>query len=240
MMKALFHGRSANTAPAEALTPTSHQKQRSSRGAKENVDPAYAVSPADIAALRTPSASGRPPLAPKSRSPLHPRPSPGASDVPLKKKKLNMEALPDPLLSSLESSEKVVGIFAWYGDLLPIFDGVVGIRRERLVQGVDRARAGAGGSGGAAGAYAAFFFRRGGRFRSRVVGIIPARFASTRFEGKPLVEILGKPMIQVTVYLYSPLFWSYRVFGGVESVFRMGGMQFCSHSVLLIFFSTLD
>lgn len=29
------------------------------------------------------------------------------------------------------------------------------------------------------------------------VGVIPARFASTRFPGKPLVKILGKPMIQV-------------------------------------------
>ncbi len=28
------------------------------------------------------------------------------------------------------------------------------------------------------------------------VGIIPARYASTRFPGKPLVDILGKPMIQ--------------------------------------------
>lgn len=28
------------------------------------------------------------------------------------------------------------------------------------------------------------------------VGIIPARFASTRFPGKPLADILGKPMIQ--------------------------------------------
>lgn len=46
----------------------------------------------------------------------------------------------------------------------------------------------------AAGAYA---LRRKARFRSRVVGIIPARFASSRFEGKPLVSILGKPMIQV-------------------------------------------
>jgi 3-deoxy-manno-octulosonate cytidylyltransferase (CMP-KDO synthetase) len=27
-------------------------------------------------------------------------------------------------------------------------------------------------------------------------GIIPARFASTRFPGKPLVDIFGKPMIQ--------------------------------------------
>jgi 3-deoxy-manno-octulosonate cytidylyltransferase (CMP-KDO synthetase) len=30
----------------------------------------------------------------------------------------------------------------------------------------------------------------------RFVGIIPARFASTRFPGKPLVDIGGKTMIQ--------------------------------------------
>ncbi len=30
----------------------------------------------------------------------------------------------------------------------------------------------------------------------RVVGVIPARFASTRLPGKPLQDILGKPMIQ--------------------------------------------
>ncbi|CAN1154468.1 3-deoxy-manno-octulosonate cytidylyltransferase, mitochondrial [Linum perenne] len=36
------------------------------------------------------------------------------------------------------------------------------------------------------------------KFRTRVVGIIPARFASSRFPGKPLVQILGKPMIQRT------------------------------------------
>lgn len=30
----------------------------------------------------------------------------------------------------------------------------------------------------------------------RVLGIIPARFASVRFPGKPLADILGKPMIQ--------------------------------------------
>ena len=29
-----------------------------------------------------------------------------------------------------------------------------------------------------------------------ILGIIPARFASTRFPGKPLADILGKPMIQ--------------------------------------------
>uniref|UniRef100_A0A0A0L2M7 3-deoxy-manno-octulosonate cytidylyltransferase n=1 Tax=Cucumis sativus TaxID=3659 RepID=A0A0A0L2M7_CUCSA len=42
------------------------------------------------------------------------------------------------------------------------------------------------------------YLGRSKKFRSRVVGIIPARFASSRFEGKPLVEILGKPMIQRT------------------------------------------
>ncbi len=30
----------------------------------------------------------------------------------------------------------------------------------------------------------------------KIIGIIPARFASTRFPGKPLVDILGKTMIQ--------------------------------------------
>ncbi len=30
----------------------------------------------------------------------------------------------------------------------------------------------------------------------KVVAVIPARYGSTRFEGKPLAEILGKPMIQ--------------------------------------------
>ncbi|KAG6393761.1 hypothetical protein SASPL_144330 [Salvia splendens] len=43
------------------------------------------------------------------------------------------------------------------------------------------------------------YYRRSGKFRSRVVGIIPARYASSRFQGKPLVNILGKPMIQVFV-----------------------------------------
>lgn len=30
----------------------------------------------------------------------------------------------------------------------------------------------------------------------KILGLIPARYASTRFPGKPLVDILGKPMIQ--------------------------------------------
>lgn len=34
------------------------------------------------------------------------------------------------------------------------------------------------------------------RFNMKIIGIIPARFASTRFPGKPLVEINGKSMIQ--------------------------------------------
>ncbi|KAG2251358.1 hypothetical protein Bca52824_081494 [Brassica carinata] len=42
------------------------------------------------------------------------------------------------------------------------------------------------------------YLGRSRKFRSRVVGIIPARYASSRFEGKPLVQILGKPMIQRT------------------------------------------
>jgi len=33
----------------------------------------------------------------------------------------------------------------------------------------------------------------------RIVGVIPARFGSSRFPGKPLVEIGGKPMIQWVV-----------------------------------------
>lgn len=50
----------------------------------------------------------------------------------------------------------------------------------------------------AIGAHAYFSVVRSRKFRSRVIGIIPARFASSRFQGKPLVEILGKPMIQRT------------------------------------------
>ncbi len=30
----------------------------------------------------------------------------------------------------------------------------------------------------------------------KIIGIIPSRYASTRFPGKPLAEILGKPMVQ--------------------------------------------
>ena len=30
----------------------------------------------------------------------------------------------------------------------------------------------------------------------RVIGVIPARFQSSRLEGKPLADILGRPMVQ--------------------------------------------
>ena len=39
-----------------------------------------------------------------------------------------------------------------------------------------------------------------GKKRTKVIGVIPARYASTRFPGKPLVMIAGKPMI-VRTYL---------------------------------------
>lgn len=42
-----------------------------------------------------------------------------------------------------------------------------------------------------------FWFHARSKGRPRVVGIIPARYKSSRFEGKPLVHIMGKPMIQV-------------------------------------------
>src|SRR5690606_513447 len=32
--------------------------------------------------------------------------------------------------------------------------------------------------------------------REKVVGVIPARFASTRLPGKPLIEIAGKPLVR--------------------------------------------
>eukprot|EP00850_Spirogloea_muscicola_P022626 SM000304S11848 [mRNA] locus=s304:115443:115985:+ [translate_table: standard] len=35
----------------------------------------------------------------------------------------------------------------------------------------------------------------------RVIGIIPARYASSRFPGKPLAPILGKPMVQAAGFM---------------------------------------
>jgi len=42
------------------------------------------------------------------------------------------------------------------------------------------------------------FILRKKKLRTKVLGVIPARYASTRFPGKPLVMIAGKPMIQRT------------------------------------------
>eukprot|EP00897_Mesotaenium_endlicherianum_P000934 jgi/Mesen1/10841/ME000093S10356 len=47
-------------------------------------------------------------------------------------------------------------------------------------------------------AYFASWTLSGFPLRARVVGIIPAQFHSKRFEGKPLTQIMGKPMIQRT------------------------------------------
>lgn len=53
-------------------------------------------------------------------------------------------------------------------------------------------------AGVAAATYAVYNFLNKPKTRTRVLGVIPARFASTRFPGKPLVLIAGKPMIQRT------------------------------------------
>ncbi|VVA24471.1 PREDICTED: 3-deoxy-manno-octulosonate cytidylyltransferase [Prunus dulcis] len=69
-----------------------------------------------------------------------------------------------------------------------------GTNRSWLAQGLLAGAAVAA----AAVAYTVISRRRSARLRSHVLGIIPARFASSRFPGKPLVPILGKPMIQRT------------------------------------------
>ncbi len=33
----------------------------------------------------------------------------------------------------------------------------------------------------------------------KIIGVIPARYGSTRFPGKPLVNLRGRPLIQWTV-----------------------------------------
>ena len=42
----------------------------------------------------------------------------------------------------------------------------------------------------------------------KIIGVIPARYKSTRFEGKPLADICGKPMI----------WWVYQQFKKVEQI----------------------
>ena len=56
------------------------------------------------------------------------------------------------------------------------------------------------------------------RIRSRVVGIVAARYASSRFQGKPLVNILGKPMIQVPFWPFS-LFDQFLLFHNCQLCF---------------------
>ncbi|KAF6173141.1 hypothetical protein GIB67_028439 [Kingdonia uniflora] len=48
-----------------------------------------------------------------------------------------------------------------------------------------------------AGVHALFIFYRSSKFRSCAARIIPTPYASLRFEGKLLIQILGKPMIQL-------------------------------------------
>ncbi|MQL90771.1 hypothetical protein Taro_023374 [Colocasia esculenta] len=111
-MKAFFHGRAGKVPPGEALTPTSLQKKRPpSRGIKENVDPNAGAQVSENVLLRTPSAVGRPPLAPTSRSPLPPRPPPSHHDTPLKKKKLCLENQAEnraPGAASMDSGVQVI------------------------------------------------------------------------------------------------------------------------------------
>ena len=43
----------------------------------------------------------------------------------------------------------------------------------------------------------------------KIIGVIPARYKSSRFPGKPLMDICGKPMVwwtyqQAIKYVYSP------------------------------------
>jgi 3-deoxy-manno-octulosonate cytidylyltransferase (CMP-KDO synthetase) len=45
----------------------------------------------------------------------------------------------------------------------------------------------------------AFHLLRGYKKPMKIVGIVPARYASTRFPGKPLALIAGKPLIQLVV-----------------------------------------
>ena len=50
----------------------------------------------------------------------------------------------------------------------------------------------------------------------RTIGVIPARFESSRFPGKPLADILGRPMI----------WWVYQQCLKVEELDRVGGYRF--------------
>ena len=66
------------------------------------------------------------------------------------------------------------------------------------------------GAGGLASLFLPRTFFFSSRSRTRAVGIIPARYLSSRFEGKPLALILGKPMIQVSVF-YTTIFQLFQI-----------------------------
>ena len=52
--------------------------------------------------------------------------------------------------------------------------------------------------------------------KTRIVGIIPARYASTRFPGKPLVKLLNKPMILWVAELSSKAIGKENIFVATE------------------------
>ena len=55
------------------------------------------------------------------------------------------------------------------------------------------------------------------KFNKKVVVIIPSRYKSTRFPGKPLVDILGKPMVVRVADLSSKAVGKENVFVGLGS-----------------------
>ena len=50
----------------------------------------------------------------------------------------------------------------------------------------------------------------------KVIGVIPARFNSSRFKGKPLVKLLGKPMIIWVAELSSKVLGKENVYVATE------------------------
>ena len=57
--------------------------------------------------------------------------------------------------------------------------------------------------------------------KSDFIGIIPARYASTRFPGKPLVEIGGKSMIQRVYEQVSKVLSAWRPMISVSSMLSL-------------------
>ena len=63
----------------------------------------------------------------------------------------------------------------------------------------------------------------------KIIGVIPARYESTRFSGKPLVDICGKPMI----------WWVYQKvktkMGSIEKVEDIDHLRFLENGIDLHF-----